>query len=127
MWQIKFLRLPAWPRGPLAWWRVGALLLWGILAGSLGLSSLLIYQSTFQTLNEANSIVVLSATPDLDSIDIEKYELAEAIVDNKTKGPAIPRLVRDIFSFSSSSPAAEPVSTSSLSSPHGATSAVLPR
>lgn len=98
--QSPIQRLLAWPlRGPYLGWRVGRLLLFGLLGGSLMVSSYFIYLQIYRTLADANSIVVLASSPELVSFDFESYQQTEAALETKEALRFLPPTLRNIFQY----------------------------
>lgn len=104
---------PAGGKNLLLTWKLLSWLLWGaLLAGIIG-SLYFVYFYIYQTLDEANSVVVLNIDSGVYTIDIDNYDLAKKKIDLKLQLPVLPANLRNIFAFASSTTAADDKKTES--------------
>ena len=87
------------------WWRVITFLVFGLMAGSLLMSSIFVYNYTFRTLEDAHTIVLLNTDMIANNINLENYQKAVTMVNSKSELLTVPSKIRNIFNFGSFSSA----------------------
>lgn len=95
-------------RNSYTFWNSLSLVLLGAMAASLLISTFFIQRNIYQTLDDANSIVVLSASPDIEVVDIALFEQIERVRSLKNVVRPVPPNLRYPFQYVSSSPAVVP-------------------
>lgn len=92
-------KLPKWlfVKSSFGLWRIISYVVIGFVIGSIIVSAAFINRYVYQTLEEANSVVVLKSGPDLDLINDEWYERGSNLIalKNSTSTPLIP--ARNVF------------------------------
>lgn len=84
---------------PYAKWRMASFALFGVLLASIIGSSYFIYSKIYQTLNDANSIIILNSGLSINNVNMESYQQALKALKLKEKTSVIPKNIRDIFSY----------------------------
>lgn len=82
-------------------WRIINLLVVGVMIGSVMLTGFFIYQNLFTTLNNAYIVTVLSSDLGVDTVDLNNYERAQTILEQKRREFKIPADLRNIFIYAS--------------------------
>jgi len=104
MWNLKKF-IARFPKPvPTTRWEVLRLFFFGFMLGSIIFSAIFIYQHIFQTLNEANSVVVLSSSSALDPLNLDGFKKTQAIVAEKQATSTLPSNLRQIFRYETSTP-----------------------
>lgn len=92
-------------KNSLLWWKIIGWLLWGVLvAGVIG-SLYFIYVYIYQTLNEANTVVTLNLNSSVNTLQLDDYDKVKQLIDSKQNTPGLPTKIRNIFFYTSSTPA----------------------
>ena len=100
-------------RSTYQWWGVITYLALGLMAGSLLMSGVFVYNYTFRTLEDAHTIVLLNTDTVANNVNLENFQKATDLVSSKSVPLLIPNKVRNIFSFGSfSTSTSETVSSS---------------
>ncbi len=102
MWSIKEKFLPQSNVAYLGW-RVLSIIIIGVLTGSVIMSSYFSYQNIYQTIADANAVVVLSSTVGSDIINIPEYEKAEQFLERKRAPFFFAEGARNIFTYATAS------------------------
>ncbi len=82
---------------PYLGWRLFSVALMGVMAGSILVSAFFIYDSVYQTLDDANSIVALNSSASLAVINQSVYAKATELVALKNTTSTISKNSRNIF------------------------------
>lgn len=99
------------------WWSIITYLMFGLMIGSLLLSSIIIYNYTFRTLEDAHTIVLLNTDTVVNNVNLDMYKRAVDAIKLKSTRSEIDRNLRNIFVFNTSSPAVVPASPITTTSP----------
>lgn len=82
-------------------WRLASIGIVGLLSLAVLITIYFIYNNIYNTLSNSNAILVLSSSPQSDTIDITAYEKAKKIITTKQQAVIIPNKLRNIFSYGS--------------------------
>ena len=110
MWSIKE-KFSLRKRAAYLGWRLFSIVVVGIMAGSVIVSSYFIYENIYRTLADANTVVILSSTVGIDAINITEYDNAERFLALKRTPFTISKDARNIFMYDSSTSTASTSST----------------
>ena len=80
-------------------WKILALLISGLLLGSIIWSVYFLYQYAYTTLNNADAIVVLNSNLGVDVIDNKAFSTAQNAIKLKKDLPEIGTKLRNIFYY----------------------------
>jgi hypothetical protein len=98
-------------RGKYQWWSVITYVMFGIMVGSILFSSMLIYNYTFRTLEDAHTIVLLNADSMVNNVNLDMYKKAVEAISLKNSIMNHPADLRNIFVYNTSTAALQPVTT----------------
>lgn len=87
--------------GKYAKWRIISILTVGVMALSAFFTGDFIYKNIYNTLSNANMIIVLSSNLGIDTVDIKNYNLAEERKKLKTESFSWGKEIRNIFIYES--------------------------
>lgn len=87
------------PRGRFLYWRIINLLIGGILAGGALFTFYFIQQSIFSAISNANAIVSLKSSVNMDIIDLAAFEQATKSIGLKNAKVKIEPNIRNIFVY----------------------------
>ncbi|MEK7625639.1 MAG: hypothetical protein AAB467_04830 [Patescibacteria group bacterium] len=96
-------------KGTYQWWVIISYLVFGLMAGSLLMSGIFVYNYTFRTLEDAHTIVLLNTDMVVNNINIVNYKKAVDLLKIKSPTP-LPENMRNIFGYVTG---AAPLSTTS--------------
>lgn len=99
------------PKGRFLYWRVINLLIGGLLAGGAMLTFYFIQQSIFSAIANANAIVSLKSSVNLDFIDLPGFEQATKNIGLKSAKIKIEPNIRNIFVYGGSQTTTSPSSS----------------
>ena len=99
-------------KGTYQWWVIASYLLLGLMAGSIVMSTIFVYNYTFRTLEDAHTIVLLNTDMVVNNINMITYNKAAAALGLKSVKIVIPPQLRNIFSY------VEVAASSSVSAPY---------
>lgn len=85
--------------GPYQWWRISTFLMFGLMAGSILMSGFFIYNYTFRTLADAHTIVLLNSETVVNTVNLNNFQKAVAIVNTKTATSTVQDGIRNIFTY----------------------------
>lgn len=88
-------------KGTYQWWRVITFLAVGLMAGSLLMSAIFVYNYTFRTLEDAHTIVLLNTDMVVNNVNLENYQKAASLIEAKSAQLAVPNKVRNMFNYGS--------------------------
>jgi hypothetical protein len=98
-------------KGRFFYWRIINLLIGGILAGGIMLTFYFIQQSIFSAIANANAIVSLQSSANLDIIDLPAFEQATKNIALKSVKIKIEPDIRNIFVYGGSQSITAPSSS----------------
>ncbi|OGH69069.1 MAG: hypothetical protein A3I29_01310 [Candidatus Magasanikbacteria bacterium RIFCSPLOWO2_02_FULL_44_11] len=78
-------------------WKILSITLIGGMLASVIVSGYFMYVNIYRTLDDANTIVVLNANEQLDTINRKAYDKAQELVRTKNESIIIPKQLRQIF------------------------------
>jgi hypothetical protein len=70
-------------RGQYQWWGIITYVMFGIMFGSVLFSSILIYNYTFRTLEDAHTIVLLNTDSMVNNVNLDMYKKAVNAINMK--------------------------------------------
>lgn len=91
--------MPVFLSGPYAWWRLSTFAMFGLMAASIIYSGFFVYNYTFQSLEDAHTIVLLNTDSIVNTINVENYNKAVQILNTKNSSTTIPADLRNVFSY----------------------------
>jgi hypothetical protein len=103
-------------RGKYQWWSIISYILFGIMAGSLLFSAILVYNYTFRTLEDAHTIVLLNTDTVVNNVNLDMYKRATDAINLKNSPSGVSQTLRNVFSYNTSSPVIVPVISTTTSS-----------
>lgn len=80
-------------------WKIFAMLISGLLLGSIIWSIYFLYQYAYTTLNNTNAIVVLNSNLGIDALDNKSFTIAEKSIRQKNDLKEIGNKSRNIFYY----------------------------
>lgn len=100
------------------WWGIITYVFLGLMAGSLIMSAIVVYNYTFRTLEDAHTIVLLNTETLVNNVNMDAYNKAIHALENKDKKSNFSGSARNIFNFGSgfTTSTPSPTSTSSTAS-----------
>jgi hypothetical protein len=95
------------------WWGIITFVFLGLMAASLILSAFVVYNYTFQTLEDAHTIILLNTETLINNVNIDAYNKALKALEIKNNTSGFNPSLRNIFSLVqiSSPPSTTPTST----------------
>ena len=84
-------------------WKVCGILVTGLLLACTMLVLYFVYQYSYLTLSNANSILTLSSNLGLDLIDNKNFNTSQDIINSKKSFPQINDKIRNVFYYAQSS------------------------
>lgn len=85
-------------------WRLASICTVGILGLVIIITIYFIYNNIYNTLSNSNAILILSSSPQSDTIDIEAYTQAKKTISKKEQTIIIPNDLRNIFIYGQTRP-----------------------
>lgn len=85
--------------GRLAWWRIINWVMLGAMTASVILGAQFIYSYVYQSLNNARTIMILSADTSINSVNLNNYAQAQKLVGLKNNPPLITLDARYPFNY----------------------------
>lgn len=86
-------------KGTYQWWVIITYLVLGLMVGSLLMSGIFVYNYTFRTLEDAHLIVLLNTDMVVNNVNMENYQKAVELVNQKSAPTVIPDKLRNIFIY----------------------------
>jgi len=83
-------------------WRLASIGIVGFLGLAVIFTIYFIYNNIYNTLSNSNVILILSNSPQSDTIDVDAYEKAKEIIAKKEQITSIPIKLRNIFIYDES-------------------------
>lgn len=108
-WQIVFK-----PKNKYGWWRIISSLVVAFTALAAVGMGYFIYQNTYTTLANANIIITLNSTLNVDIIDAKAHEDARQAIALKNSAVNIPIDIKYIFAYAATSTNAAPAAKKTL-------------
>ena len=81
------------------WWTVASYVLYGLMAGSLLFSAILVYNYTFRTLEDAHTIVLLNTDTVVNNVNMDMYKKAVNTINKKNVASGFSESIRNIFTY----------------------------
>ena len=95
------------------WWAIITYLFLGLMAGSIIMSAIFVYNYTFRTLEDAHTIVLLNTETLVNNVNMDAYHKAIKALGVKNNLDNQKPSTRNIFSFYVAAPTAPTTTTSS--------------
>lgn len=96
------------PRPPFLAWRLFGWAVVGGLAATLMASSWFVYDRVYRTLEDATTIILLSSTEDMETINFTAFEEARQLVARKMVLTPIPKTLHNPFVFAAAATSSLP-------------------
>lgn len=97
----KLTFLPIKYSGRYGFWRIFYLLILGLLAGGVMFTFYFIYQNIYNTLTNTRVIIAIKSDMNWFSLDLEAYERAKSMIEQKKSKNEIPTNLKNIFFYNS--------------------------
>lgn len=85
--------------GTYQWWRILTFVMFGIMAGSLLFSGIVVYNYTFRTLEDAHTIVLLNTETIINTVNLDNYNKALSYLNTKETSVTVPAPLRNFFEY----------------------------